>query len=241
MFKVFIAIKRKVFERGPDTLGANLALRSTWAQVLLKIIVVAGYFGLWFWVYDAVNAFSTDPVRTIHLTNPASIFPWIIQPWTAVIYILGGVVFPLAPFWYYPSWRGLVFVMACITASSLAAFVIYMAWPLSMVRPKFAGDTFGERLMLWVFSVDKPANCFPSLHVIFAVLGAYLIDRAGVGRLARWFWWTFAVSVSVTTVTSGQHYFIDVLGGVAVALAGYFVGRQVAPSVQSIAKPTIAS
>ena len=49
-----------------------------------------------------------------------------------------------------------------------------------MVRPEYMGGTLGERLMLWVFSVDKPANCFPSSHVIFAVLGAYLIDRAGV-------------------------------------------------------------
>ena len=93
-----------------------------------------------------------------------------------MIYILGGVIFPLVPFLYYPSWRGIVFVMACVTASSLIAFAIYWAWPVSMVRPEFAGGTLGERLMLWVFSVDKPANCFPSLHVIFAVLGA-LSDR----------------------------------------------------------------
>ena len=101
-----------------------------------------------------------------------------------------------------------------------------------MVRPEFAGVTMGERLMRWVFSVDKPANCFPSLHVIFAVLGALLIDRAGVGRGVRWFWWAFAVAVSVTTVTSGQHYFIDVPGGVAVALAGYFVGRRLVPTAR---------
>ncbi len=45
------------------------------------------FFGLWAWAYDLVNTFSADPVRTVHLTNPATLFPWIIQPWTAVIYI----------------------------------------------------------------------------------------------------------------------------------------------------------
>ncbi len=95
---------------------------------------------------------------------------------------LGGVIFPLVPFLYYPTWRGILFVMVCFTASSLVAFAVYGAWPVSMVRPEFAGGTLGERLMRWVFLVDKPANCFPSPHVIFAVLGAYLIDRVGVGR-----------------------------------------------------------
>ncbi len=216
-------------ESEDDTLGTDLPSRPPWPRVLVNAVVVAWFFGLWFWVYDAVNTFSADPIRTIHLTSPATVFPWIIQPWTAVIYILGGVVFPLAPFLYYPTWRGILFVMACFTASSLVAFAIYGAWPVSMVRPGFTGGTLGERLMLWVFSVDKPANCFPSLHVIFAVLGAYLIDRAGVGRTSRWFWWAFAVAVSVTTVTSGQHYFIDVPAGVAVALAGWFVGHWMVP------------
>ncbi len=164
-----------------DTLGTDLPSRPPWPRVLVKVVVVAWFFGLWLWAYDAVNTFSADPVRTIHLTSPATVFPWIIQPWTAVIYILGGVVFPLAPFLYYPTWRGILFVMACFTASSLVAFAIYGAWPVSMVRPEFTGGTLGERLMLWVFLVDKPANCFPSLHVIFAVLGA-LFDRPRRGR-----------------------------------------------------------
>jgi membrane-associated phospholipid phosphatase len=202
------------------------SLRYAWPQSLLKVAAIAGFFALWSWTYDVVNAFASDPVRAIQLTNPASVFPWIVQPWTAVIYILGGVIFPLAPFVCYPSWRGIALVMARFTASSLMAFAVYLAWPVSMVRPEFAGNALGERLMLWVFSIDRPANCFPSLHVIFAVLGALLIDRAGIGRPARWFWWTFAVAVSASTVTTGQHYFIDVPGGIAVAMAGDMIGRR---------------
>jgi membrane-associated phospholipid phosphatase len=221
-------------EEVADSAGSGASLgdpprRQTWLQALEKAAVVAGFFGLWWWGYDTINAFASDPVRTIHLTNPASVFPWIIQPWTAVIYIIGGAVFPVVPFLYYRSWRGIAFVMACVTATSLLSFAIYWSWPVSMVRPEFAGGTVGERLMLWVFSVDKPANCFPSSHVFFSLLGAHLIDRAGVGRAERWVWWAFAAAVCVTTVTSGQHYFIDVPGGAAVAWAGYTVGYRLVP------------
>ena len=60
-----------------------------------------------------------------------------------------------------------------------------------------------------------------------------VVGRAGVGRAVRWFWWTFAGVVCVTTVTSGQHYFIDVPGGAAVAWAGYTLGHRLVPPAGS--------
>ena len=81
--------------RDPEesTIDTTLPPPPNWPPAFLKASVVAGYYFLWFWIYDRVNAYATDPVRTIHLTNPASRFPWIIQPWTAVIYILEGHFF----------------------------------------------------------------------------------------------------------------------------------------------------
>jgi membrane-associated phospholipid phosphatase len=204
-----------------DAVSSHPFLRSIWPHALLKTVAVALFFTLWLLAYDAVNAFAADPDRTIHLTRPSAVFPWIIQPWTAVIYILGGLLFPLAPFLYYRSWRGTAFVISCFVAGSLLSFATYLAWPLSMVRPEFTGSSLGEQLMRWVLLVDRPANCFPSLHAFFALLGAHLIARTGVGQRQRWFWWAFAAAVCVTTVTSGQHYFIDAPGGAAVALAAY--------------------
>jgi membrane-associated phospholipid phosphatase len=205
--------------------------RTAWPHSIVKAVVVVGYFGLWLTAYDAINAFSSDPVRTIHLTSPRSVFPGIIQPWTAMIYLIGGVILSLVPFWYYRSWRGIAFVMACMTVSSLLSFAVYWTWPVSMVRPEFTGSAVGERLMLLVFSVDEPGSSFSSLHATFAVLGALLIGRAGVRPAALRFWRTFAAAVCVATVTSGQHSFIDVPGGAAVALMGFAVGYWLMPPV----------
>ena len=164
-----------------DTLGTDLPSRPPWPRVLVKAVVVAWFFGLWFWVYDAVNTFSADPVRTIHLTSPATVFPWIIQPWTAVIYILGGVVFALAPFLYYPTWRGILFVMVCFAASSLVAFAIYGAWPVSMVRPGFTGGTLGERLICVGLLGGQAGKLLPELAC--DLRGARgLLDRPRRGR-----------------------------------------------------------
>src|SRR5258708_711781 len=91
------------FEAKADAMGSGVPARADYPHALQKWVVVLGFFGLWLWAYDAVNTFAANPARTIHLTSPASVFPWIIQPWTAVIYILGGVTFPLVPFLYYRS------------------------------------------------------------------------------------------------------------------------------------------
>lgn len=208
--------------------------------VLVKMAAVAGYYVVWWSVYDTVNGYVTDPVRTVRLASPASVLPCVIQPWTAVIYVTGGLIFPAVPFLYHlRSWRGVATAMARVTVTSLLSFTIYWLWPLSIVRPQFAGETLGERLMLWVFSIDKPGNCFPSSHVFFSVLGVLQVHNSSAGRAARWFWSWFAVAVCVTTVTSGQHYFIDVPGGVAVALTGYTIGgRLVAPAYPSATQAT---
>ncbi len=209
-----------------------------WFRVFLKVITIAGYYLVWWSAYDVVNGYATDPVRTIRLTSPASVFPQIIQPWTAVVYIAGGLIFPSIIFLYHlKTWSGIASAMVRITATTVLSFSVYLAWPISIVRPVFAGETLGERLMLWVFSVDKPANCFPSSHVFFAVLGALQVYSSGAGRVARWFWLSFATAVCVSTVTSGQHYFIDVPGGIIVALLGYIIGGLLIPTVQPATTP----
>jgi membrane-associated phospholipid phosphatase len=173
-------------------------------------------------LYDAINQHGSDPVRTIHLTSPRQLYPGLIQPYSAIIYVFAGLTLPALPFLYYWNWREIRFVLCCYTLTSLLAFTCYLVWPLSIVRPDYQGSNIGERLMLWVFSKDLPGNCFPSSHTFFAILAAVLISRASSSRVTRLSIWALAVAVCVTTVTSGQHYFIDVPGGVAVAFLGYY-------------------
>jgi membrane-associated phospholipid phosphatase len=64
--------------------------------------------------------------------------------------------------------------------------------------------------------------CFPSFHVIWAItcvaaLWGYRILRIPVGLLAS--------MIVVSTVTTGWHYFTDVLGGVAIVAFSLFAAR----------------
>jgi membrane-associated phospholipid phosphatase len=210
--------------------GKRLPLWNLGFQDILKAMLIFCYFSLWFFVYDQVNRYVCDPVRTIHLPPPHQTLPSVIQPYSAIIYVFGGLTLPSVPFLYHWSWRGIRFVLCCYTLTSLLAFFCYWLWPLSMERPVYQGENIGELLMLWVFSKDMPGNCFPSSHVFFAFLGALFVSRSNAGYKTRVACWALAAAICVSTVTSGQHYFIDIPGGVAAALLGYAATCKMMPA-----------
>jgi membrane-associated phospholipid phosphatase len=192
----------------------------------VRVLAVLCFFAAWWAAYSWTNARGADPLRAVYLTRPCDLVPNIILPWTAVVYLAGGLALPLLPFFYYREWPRLRFVLAAYAIASALAFACYLLWPLCIVRPAYEGPGLGNWLMRQVVAVDDEANCFPSSHALFAVLPAILVSRGGAGRGMRIFVWALAVAVCLTTVTTGQHYFLDMVGGAAAAVAGYLIARQ---------------
>jgi membrane-associated phospholipid phosphatase len=72
-------------------------------------------------------------------------------------------------------------------------------------------------------AIDATTNCFPSGHITLpVVIGAGFCMQHP--RLAPWAVATVVV-LAPSVVTTGQHYAVDVLGGVATALFGLAVTR----------------
>jgi membrane-associated phospholipid phosphatase len=203
-------------------------------NIAARFFVVAGFFAAWWAIYTWTNARGSEPGRAIYFTRPCDLSPGIIQPWTAVVYLVGGLALPLLPFFYYRDWPRPFFVLACYAIASVLAFTCYLLWPVAIVRPAYDGTGFGDWLMRHVLEVDDEANCFPSSHVLFAVLPALLVDRGGAGRAVRVVVWSLAAAVCVSTVTTGQHYVFDTAGGAATALIGYAAARHFFPRLNAV-------
>ena len=99
------------------------------------------------------------------------------------------------------------------------AFAGFLAYPTSLPRPAVLGDGFFPWTLGLTYDVDSPRNCFPSLHVAWAFVAAlscYRVHR-GVG-LAAMGW---ACLVGVSTLYTKQHYLVDVIAGVIMAILAY--------------------
>ena len=112
---------------------------------------------------------------------------------------------------------GLAYIVVETTA--LITFVLV---PVRMtLRPDFVpGDSFTIWGINFCYYVDLPVNCFPSLHVANAVLGAfacYKVDRL-IGSLS----FIVGFLIIASTMLVKQHYLADVVAGFALATTAYW-------------------
>lgn len=95
--------------------------------------------------------------------------------------------------------------------------LFFLGMPTTYPRPLVPplDNAFVEFAVRLVHAADSPHNCFPSMHVALTGIAAW----AARGFQGRWRWllvpWGLAIYVS--TLTTKQHYLVDIAGGVAVA------------------------
>ena len=104
----------------------------------------------------------------------------------------------------------------------ITAYVCFLAYPTVAPRPEeVAGRGFGAWGLRLLYGMDPPYNCLPSLHVAHSFVSALACLRVHrvVGIVA-----TFSASlVGLSTLFTKQHYVLDVLAGVLLAVVAYAI------------------
>lgn len=105
-----------------------------------------------------------------------------------------------------------------------ASCLVFLFWPTIYPRELFplpAGlDPLTSGLFELLRRTDTPANCCPSLHVSAVYLSAFLFLDEKEGLFPLFFAWATAISLS--TLTTKQHYVADVVSGLALAVLFYW-------------------
>ena len=109
----------------------------------------------------------------------------------------------------------------------LSCFVIYLAFPTSaesvmLDTSLFDFSQFPDISLLHTFyEKSVPYNSFPSYHVAPMVfLSIFLYHH---WRSSFWITLPLTVSISLATVFIKYHFFIDILGGIAMGIFAYYV------------------
>jgi membrane-associated phospholipid phosphatase len=116
----------------------------------------------------------------------------------------------------------------CLALLGLNIFcnVIFVFYPTTYdARPPLVASSLNS-LSWWIdaqfrfiYFFDSPANCFPSLHVANSFLATLQWFRRYPRRFAFFLAWTLLICLS--TLTTKQHYFYDLLSGLGAALLWY--------------------
>ena len=170
----------------------------------------------------------------IHIFEPQQLpMSWVDQavpfiPWTVWIYIseyfLFGSVFILTR--NSANLSRYVYSFFFLQATSV---LIFWVWPTTFPRGDFPLGEGVDPLTYWMFdslrSMDSPANCAPSLHVSCCYLSAFNFLNEQKKKFPFFFIW--ATAVAAATLTTKQHYLIDVVLGFIMAVAFYWIFQKV--------------
>lgn len=191
---------------------AEAGKRLLWAAVLLVTL----------YLYVPINRTATGGVTLeLPLDDSIKLAPLWIIPY------LGGLVafliVLLAAYRFMPGdlFRGLV--VSYLIASAVG-YAIYLVYPTYVNRPILASTDGLARWVDFVYSSDRAYNAFPSGHTYGTVI-AWLYLWQWQPRL-RLLTTTLAVLVVLSTVFTKQHVVLDVVGGIILGAASFWLGRR---------------
>lgn len=204
------ALAKAASDRWRGAMRRRPGARTVWLAALFTLWAV-GYF------YVGHSA-STRRARDLTTALDSGI-PFV--GWTVWIY-LAGVPMTLAPIFVLRSqrhFRRTAWAYAVVIIVSLACFV---AFPVTSAPLRADVSAFGlDPLTRWavraLLAIDPPYNLFPSLHVSLCALAAFSMAEAAPRSRVSWYGALALVAMSVCTTK--QHVALDVLGGLALALA----------------------
>jgi membrane-associated phospholipid phosphatase len=152
-----------------------------------------------------------------------------LMPWTSWIYVSD---------YLYPFLIGMLLQSDLITTRVCFAFFIqtiiantsFFLFPVTFPRDLWPGEPTDYLLNL-VRGLDAPSNCFPSCHVAIVILTYLAWQRERPKN--HWGFFVWAILICISTLTTKQHYFVDVLAGTVLGIFSYVVAERLIVKSQS--------
>jgi fatty acid desaturase/membrane-associated phospholipid phosphatase len=209
---------------GPRTLtGQNISQPVLERQQLVTNLVLSCVFAALFAVFYA-SASSIFHNSIVHYDLTTSIDAHIpFLPIFAVLYVTIGPFLAITPFAMKTPAHLLPFGIALV-------FELMVAWLIFYVFPVAAPELIYDRtgfvgwFMVLADKMNLEGNLFPSLHVALALSAAWVYFEFLLRKFAI-FTGVWASLIVASTVFTRQHYFLDVVGGMVLAMTAMLIVR----------------
>jgi len=192
--------------------------------ILLSIIFMICYSG--------AGYISSQDASFLKMPQFEKDIPFML--WTIWIYI---VLYPAYLVWALTGYEDeaqmnkTLYAFIFLTIISCAIFI---ALPIGYPRHLFPlplEESITNKIFYMMRAADKPSNCLPSLHVGLCYLFAYGFYHENKKR----FWFSILISslVSLSTLTTKQHYIADIVAGFILA-TGLFIAFNLFVEIKKI-------
>jgi len=175
--------------------------------------------------YMVSNQFPLIPPQYLPLTALDRAVPLI--PITGWIYASVYFVPVVLPFFIKDRYHLNLTLMTFFLMATIEA-AIFFSFPTAYPRELFPLPGGWDSFPLnYLRMIDKPNNCFPSQHVSFAFLTAFIVERVNFKAGAFVVLWALAIALS--TLTTKQHYIWDLVFGYALTRIIFLTMLRIVP------------
>ncbi len=185
--------------------------RLLWLVIILVAIVL----------YIPINQFQQGGVQlNLPIDSQIPLYPPAIVP-----YLLGTVifvVFPILAALYVKPKEFEAYTISILTVAVISCLA-YLIFPTFVTRPEITSNDFFSRVIALLYETDRSYNAAPSGHTFFTLISCFYVSR-WLPKL-KWLWWFLAVLIIASTLFTRQHYILDLVCGIALAVLAYFAGR----------------
>ena len=192
-----------------------------WLKALGHTLAISGFF----LAYCQVMTHPLFPVTAMPLLLPDRWMP--LWPWTVWVYFSLWVYISL-PATLIGSRRVLWHLFLGALLMAVLGFLVFVFYPTTV--PEWGVDW--ERYPEWLSFLKSPelsGNACPSMHVSYAVFAglwlAALQRRLGVGAFWRWGGGLWGLAIVLSTQSTKQHVFIDLVFGTLLGLVVFYLNR----------------
>lgn len=124
-------------------------------------------------------------------------------------------------------------LLSSIVTGMCLCFVIFYFYPTVVPRPYIGGNSLLENMVGFIYSVDNPYNCFPSIHVLNSMLVTLFIYPYNKNFWVRSWSVASCISIILSTLLIKQHFVLDAVAGILLSTAVYlfFTNEQIWKSI----------
>lgn len=189
-------------------------------SVRYKLTILLSFAAAYWVFYLYPNLFATWEAHLLPLL-------WIDQrtpllPGTFLIYLSDYLVFAFVIFLQRTKNEFHHLSRMCFMTLLLCG-LFFLLYPTTYPRPAYptVDCLIVQLAMDTIQNLDSPKNCFPSMHVALTGVATYSIRNRSKPLFLFFGVWTLLIYIS--TLTTKQHYFMDIVGGIGVLAVVAFI------------------